>query len=929
MACVLAEAERLYGEYGIPFFTLSCALTEGKKCMKFPTRWQNRQQAELRARNKNAVCVRTGQTGQPGQKPLVVVDADGDAAIATFESLARRAGVELARVPQVQTQRGASGRHYYFCALPSSLASTMRSAAKVVVDGTPTSIDIRAGSNGEGIGCVLAPPTVVTGGGAYVLLPGPAIHEAFPMPDSLASLLGSRSQSGSGALATSSVRSATEGSVGAAALCAAALRDAKLRAGTECVGVPSRVVREPDGKSVRVEFTHTGTRTCPVSRNEHRSNHFSVILRADERTGLPAFFVYCHSAKDGCKASGHRMLSFLREDEADELCADAGITLAATTAALPPTLGQAAVAIGESQKALDRLLENPGGGWATVDNLGAIACALCTASGGHTHLSAHARLMLDGVLDATQLTEDERGLVRRAFRVSHEPLDPIATLRGFAAGLNGKREQELMLIREAIVACTDTALEADVPKAAEALLEVLDYCERRDASGNKQSLSNIADLGLLIYHIWRRVARYGFDKTQSSEAHQWTLYLFNGATYERGQWKALKRQAKGHIRAVVMSLVSSVQMQSRATSLDVKCNTSDFIAKAIAEAVECMQDGKLIREGGLVSPDEFERELDMGNYIGFTNGVYDVYHDRFLPKGGVPLNVLVSMSTNYAYVGPDDARFPEMRAQIEEFYRTLHAEDYANPNDERLAAMWLLAGSLLLRCDAYKKAVVFLGTSNGDNGKTTFTTLIRHTLGDYALGSSAHDPHALIFTLTEGEAPQVKGGRPQVIRQSSLDTEADGAVAVRFGSTFVAGSTDTDIVRRVFPRVAYTAKTMTLWAPYHFLLMLESLREFRQKAECPSGASGYVYCFSSASMPGIVKIGATKRDHSERLREANAAGTWRPPLPYELEGALRFVDAFAVESAIHVRLAPHRESPRREFFRVAPDEVMRLLREYN
>ena len=35
-------------------------------------------------------------------------------------------------------------------------------------------------------------------------------------------------------------------------------------------------------------------------------------------------------------------------------------------------------------------------------------------------------------------------------------------------------------------------------------------------------------------------------------------------------------------------------------------------------------------------------------------------------------------------------KFPEMRAQIEEFYRKLHADDYNNPNDERLAAMWLL-----------------------------------------------------------------------------------------------------------------------------------------------------------------------------------------------------------------------------------------------
>ena len=40
-----------------------------------------------------------------------------------------------------------------------------------------------------------------------------------------------------------------------------------------------------------------------------------------------------------------------------------------------------------------------------------------------------------------------------------------------AQGPNGKREQELMVIQEAIVANTDPALEADVPKAAEALLD--------------------------------------------------------------------------------------------------------------------------------------------------------------------------------------------------------------------------------------------------------------------------------------------------------------------------------------------------------------------------------------------------------------------------------------------------------------------------
>jgi hypothetical protein len=64
---------------------------------------------------------------------------------------------------------------------------------------------------------------------------------------------------------------------------------------------------------------------------------------------------------------------------------------------------------------------------------------------------------------------------------------------------------------------------------------------------------------------------------------------------------------------------------------------------------------------GLISPDEFDRDIDCGNYIGFTNGVYDVFHDRFMPKGSVPFNVLVSMTARYAYAGPEDPLFPEMR----------------------------------------------------------------------------------------------------------------------------------------------------------------------------------------------------------------------------------------------------------------------------
>ena len=172
--CVLADAERLYGAHGVSFFTLSCAVVDGKKQMRPPQNWQSAPQSDLRFKGKNAVCIRTGYT-EGAALPLVVVDADGDDAIVLVESLLEETCAGLA-VPQVQTQRGASGRHYYFRA--TGPAASLKSGARLVIRGQQTNVDIRAGSNGEGVGCVLAPPTAVTGGGSYELIGTLGIHEA-------------------------------------------------------------------------------------------------------------------------------------------------------------------------------------------------------------------------------------------------------------------------------------------------------------------------------------------------------------------------------------------------------------------------------------------------------------------------------------------------------------------------------------------------------------------------------------------------------------------------------------------------------------------------------------------------------------------------------------------------------------------------------
>jgi hypothetical protein len=286
--------------------------------------------------------------------------------------------------------------------------------------------------------------------------------------------------------------------------------------------------------------------------------------------------------------------------------------------------------------------------------------------------------------------------------------------------------------------------------------------------------------------------------------------------------------------------------------------------------------------------------------------VYDVFHDRFMPKGSVPFNVLVSMTARYAYAGPEDPLFPEMRAQIEEFYRKIHAANYSDPNDAQLAAMWLLTGSLLFRGNMYKKVIVFLG-SEGDNGKSTFTELIQLTLGDYAVTGNKRslsgtfdqdtlDPdlmanyRALVCVFPEvqsiengvscgfkfncGKLKALTGQDEQSGRKlyhdakcvsigfkpvmhsnmmpvvDSGDASATNRLQVAtFGSRFPAGLVDADVNRRHFPRIENLKERMRAWAPYHFLLMLEALRDFRrQNCVLPPGAQHIEGSFAHQSL---------------------------------------------------------------------------------
>jgi len=156
-----------------------------------------------------------------------------------------------------------------------------------------------------------------------------------------------------------------------------------------------------------------------------------------------------------------------------------------------------------------------------------------------------------------------------------------------------------------------------------------------------------------------------------------------------------------------------------------------------------------------------------------------------------------------------------------------------------------------------------------------------------------------------------------------------------FGSTFIAGLDAPDVARRRYPRDTDLRNRMREWAPFHFQMMLEAHRAFRAVGcavpEAPPllhalsatrvARPGAVYAFMTPSMPGIVKIGATTRELTERLREANESDTWRPPEPYAVACAAWVDDAFAAERALHTMLAVRRVNAHREFFRLTVEEA--------
>ena len=77
-------------------------------------------------------------------------------------------------------------------------------------------------------------------------------------------------------------------------------------------------------------------------------------------------------------------------------------------------------------------------------------------------------------------------------------------------------------------------------------------------------------------------------------------------------------------------------------------------------------------------------------------------------------------------------------------------------------------------------------------------------------------------------------------------------------------------------------------------------------------------------MPGLVKIGkTTNEDPKVRMSSLYSTGV---PVPFECALAMKVKDSTSVERALHIAFGPNRVNPRREFFRIDPEQSVAVLK---
>lgn len=99
----------------------------------------------------------------------------------------------------------------------------------------------------------------------------------------------------------------------------------------------------------------------------------------------------------------------------------------------------------------------------------------------------------------------------------------------------------------------------------------------------------------------------------------------------------------------------------------------------------------------------------------------------------------------------------------------------------------------------------------------------------------------------------------------------------------------------------------------------EPIRWAKEASKSEPESPGYVYILSNPTLPGLVKIGYTRKSVAERVRHLSSSTSI--PAPFKVVASFHTATPVAHEAEAHARLAPHRQ-PGREFFAVSEAQAI-------
>src|SRR5690606_23349345 len=85
---------------------------------------------------------------------------------------------------------------------------------------------------------------------------------------------------------------------------------------------------------------------------------------------------------------------------------------------------------------------------------------------------------------------------------------------------------------------------------------------------------------------------------------------------------------------------------------------------------------------------------------------------------------------------------------------------------------------------------------------------------------------------------------------------------------------------------------------------------------------GFVYVLSNDAMPGIVKIGRTSRLSEDRAKDLFHTGV---PYPFDVVFRVVTSNPLGLEKEVHKQFKDKRVNPKREFFRITPEEAAQTI----